>query len=153
MEFPSGLFSTWKRVGVSALSREMPQGLLLDEGLRVRDDDVDVAAVDGVLIEADGGGDILHSDDFPEELQPEALRIFLLIAATVPLGGEVTGGALLLGRRCVHEGECRGGAGQDVAYVWGSVRTGVVTVLPEALLPKAMSSLALLGGGTTDYEP
>lgn len=72
-----------------------PERLLFDEDLSIRNDNADVASVDGVPPEADGGGDILHPDDVLEELQPEALRVFFLVAAVLPLRCEVRGGAFL----------------------------------------------------------
>lgn len=72
------------------------QGLLLDKGLCVGDDDVDVATGDSVLLETDGGSDILHADDIAKEFQPEALGVFFLIAAAGPFSGELACCALLL---------------------------------------------------------
>lgn len=73
------------------------EGLLLDHGLGVADNNVDEPALSGAVLEPDVGGHILHADHVTQQLEPERGRVALLVAATGPLLRELLGRALTCG--------------------------------------------------------
>ena len=73
------------------------QRLLFDERLRVGDDHVNEAALDGAFLETHVGGDVGHPHDIAQQFQPKTGRIALFVAAARPGPDEIV--------RCLNAGD------------------------------------------------
>ena len=75
---------------LDGLREVFPEGLLLDDDVRLRDPRVDEGDMLQFypVLEDDEAEGVLHAEDLLQQLQPECLRMLLLVAPALPAHGE-----------------------------------------------------------------